>query len=311
MGGKMTLFHRAVLLLGIAVLPALTCCGRDKALTPKPASGPAAAVPVENAAPLRIVSAAPSNTEIIVDLGLGAGLIAADKYSLVLPGVPAEIPEIDFFYPDPEALVGLEPDIVIVSEHNSYGAGEDPFKLLSEMGIRVLYIPTSQSIAAIREDIRGIASGLGVPERGEALIRDMDREIGEVAAVGSTITRQKTVYFEISPFPNPVTMGRETFLNEMLEIAGARNIFADETGWIAPSAEAILERNPEVILTNVTFIDDPLGEIKSREGFAAIEAVRKGAVYPIDADSSSRPTHRLTLALRQIALAVYPEHYGQ
>jgi iron complex transport system substrate-binding protein len=262
-------------------------------------------------APLRIVSTAPSNTEIIVDLGLGERIIAADKYSLEIPGVSAAAPEIDFFYPDPEALVNLDPDIVIASEHNSFGAGEDPFKLLSEMGIRVLYIPTSRSIAAVRRDIMNIASGLGVPERGESLIREMDREIEAVAALGRGITRKKTVYFEISPFPNPVSMGRETFLNEMLEIAGAQNIFADTTGWIAPSAEAILERNPEVILTNVNFIDDPLGEIKSRRGFADTIAVRNGAVYRIDTDSSSRPTRRLTLALGQIARAVYPEYYGQ
>jgi iron complex transport system substrate-binding protein len=262
-------------------------------------------------ASLRIVSTAPSNTEIIAGLGLGAGIIAADKYSLGLPGLSPGIPEIDFFYPDPEVLVNLQPDIVIASEHNSFGAGEDPFKLLSGMGVRVLYIPTSQSIDAIRQDIMSIASGLGVPERGESLIREMDREIQAVAAVGRTISQKKQVYFEISPFPNPVTMGRETFLNEMLEITGALNVFADKTGWIAPSAEAILERNPQVILTNVSFIDDPLEEIKSRQGFADIAAVRNGAVYLIDADSSSRPSHRLTLALRQIARAVYPEYYGQ
>jgi iron complex transport system substrate-binding protein len=260
---------------------------------------------------LRIVSTAPSNTEIVADLGLGDRIVAADKYSLEFPEIPPGTPEIDFFYPDPEVLVNLEPDVVIASEHNSFGAGDDPFKLLSEMGIRVLYIPTSQSIAAIREDIMTIASGLGVPERGENLIRALDREIEAVAAVGRSIARKKRVYFEISPFPNPVTMGRETFLNEMLEIAGALNVFADKTGWITPSAEAILERNPELILTNVSFIDDPLEEIKNRQGFDGIAAVQNGAIYLIDADSSSRPTHRLTLALRQIALAVYPEYYGQ
>jgi iron complex transport system substrate-binding protein len=219
--------------------------------------------------------------------------------------------EIDFFYPDPEALVGLGPDMVIASEHNSFGAGEDPFRLLAEMGVRVLYVPTSRSIADIRRDIMEIAAGLGAVERGEELIRDMDKEIEAVAVIGRTISAKKRVYFEISPFPNPVTMGRETFLDEMIEIVGAQNVFADKTGWIAPSAEAILERNPEVILTNVNFIDDPVGEIKGRQGFAGTAALRDNAVYPVDTDSSSRPTHRLTLALRQMALAVYPERYGQ
>jgi iron complex transport system substrate-binding protein len=298
-----TRFLRAVLLLLVAAAALFTGCEKSG----KAPGTTGAGVP----APLRVISTAPSNTEIVAGLGLGDRIIAADRYSLGIPGIPAGTPEIDFFYPDPEVLVNLEPDIVIASEHNSFGAGEDPFKLLAGMGIPVLYVPTSQSIAAIRQDIMTIASSLGVAERGEDLIREMDREIEAVAAVGRAITRKKPVYFEISPFPNPVTMGRETFLNEMLEIAGARNVFADKTGWIAPSAEAILERNPEVILTNVSFIDDPLGEIKSRQGFADTAALRNGALYLIDADSSSRPTHRLTLALRQIALAVYPEYYGQ
>jgi iron complex transport system substrate-binding protein len=298
-------FFRTLLLLFIAAAALFTGCERNGKAADT-AAGTAAGT-----TPLRIVSTAPSNTEIVAGLGLGERIIATDKYSLGIPGIAPATPEIDFFYPDPEVLVNLQPDIVIASEHNSFGAGEDPFKLLSEMGIRVLYIPTSQSIAAIRQDIMTIASALGVPEQGESLIREMDREIEAVAAVGRTITRKKPVYFEISPFPNPVSFGRETFLNEMLEITGARNVFAGETGWIAPSAEAILERNPEVILTNVNFIDDPLGEIKGRQGFADTAAVRNGDVYLIDADSSSRPTHRLTLALRQIALAVYPEYYGQ
>jgi iron complex transport system substrate-binding protein len=278
-------------------------CYRDVA----GAAGREAAAPAVN----RVVSTAPSNTEIIVGLGLGDSIIAADRYSLALPGVSAEALEVDFFYPDPEALVRLEPDMVIASEHNSFGAGEDPFRLLAGMGVRVLYVPTSRSITDIRRDIREIAASLGAVERGEDLIRDMDKEIGEVAAIGRTISVKKRVYFEISPFPNPVTMGRETFLDEMIEIVGAQNVFAGKTGWIAPSAEAILERNPEVILSNVNFIDDPAGEIKSRQGFAGTAALRNNAVFLIDTDSSSRPTHRLTLALRQMALAVYPEHYGQ
>jgi iron complex transport system substrate-binding protein len=309
---KLSLLYRTAVLFTITALVSLAAfSGCNRNTTDTAANEPAANEPAADPAINRIVSTAPSNTEILTALGLGDSIIATDKYSLALPGVSIKALEIDFFYPDPEVLVGLEPGMVIASEHNSFGAGDDPFKLLAGMGIRVLYVPTSHSIADIRQDIMTIASSLGVPERGETLIEDMDREIEAVAAIGKTIDRKKTVYFEISPFPSPVTMGRETFLDEMIETIGAQNIFADKTGWIAPSAEAILERNPEVILTNVNFIDEPLDEIKSRQGFAGTAALRNNAVFLIDTDSSSRPTHRLTLALRQMALAVYPEYYGQ
>jgi iron complex transport system substrate-binding protein len=222
---------------------------------------------------------------------------------------------VDFFYPDQEFMLGLEPDIIISTEHNVYGAAEDPYRLLGEFGIRRIYIPTSRGIADIKRDIRTIAGELGAADRGEELAALMEREIQEVADIGQRLAadpsfHRKTVYLELSPFPDPVTMGRETFLDEMITLIGARNVFSDKTGWIAPGAEAILERDPELILTTVNFIDDPVGEIKNRRGFATIRAVRTGQVYTIDTNASSRPSQHITLALRQMALAVYPEEYA-
>ncbi|MDR3248065.1 MAG: ABC transporter substrate-binding protein [Treponema sp.] len=303
---------RTVILFFLTALAFSGCERRAPADAASNNAVPGAAAP--GAAPLRIISAAPSNTEIIVGLGLADRVIAADKYSLDL--LPPGITEIDFFYPDAEAILGLAPDLIISSEHNVYGAADDPYKILGDMGINILYIPTSRSIADIKRDIRTVAAALGEAGRGEDLVRTMEQEIQELAEIGQRITadpafKRKTVYLEISPFPNPVTMGRETFLDEMLGIIGARNVFGDTAGWIAPSAEAILERNPELILTNVNFIEDPVGEIKSRQGFASITAIRENQVHIIDTDSSSRPSHRITVALRQMAQAVYPEEYAR
>jgi iron complex transport system substrate-binding protein len=297
----------AALLAGALICAA---CGRDRAAGPGDSPPPALS---QTAVPGRIISAAPSVTEIILGLGLGSRIIAADAYSLEL--LPPGVREVDFFYPDQEFILGLEPDSIISTEHNVYGAADDPYRLLTEFGIRRIYIPTSRSIADIKRDIRTIAGELGAAERGEELVARMEREIQEVADTGRRLTEnpafnRKTVYLELSPFPDPVTMGRETFLDEMITLIGARNVFSDTTGWIAPSAEAILERDPEIILTNVNFIDDPAGEIKNRRGFATIRAVRTGQVYTIDTNSSSRPSQHITLALRQMALAVYPGDYA-
>ncbi|MDR1024599.1 MAG: ABC transporter substrate-binding protein [Treponema sp.] len=261
----------------------------------------------------RIISVSPSITEMLIGLGLGSRIVAADEFSLEL--LPPGLPKIDYFYPDHEFILGLEPDIIISTEVNVYGAAEDPYSLFEAMGIRRFFIPTSQSIADIKRDIRTLAAELEVVDRGEELVAVMERGIQQVADIGRRLTEdpafhRKAVYLEISPFPDPVTMGRETFLNEMIEMVGARNVFSDRTGWIAPGAEAILERDPEVILTNVNFIDDPVGEIKTRRGFADITAVREGQVYLIDANSSSRPSQHIILALRQMALAIYPEEYA-
>ncbi|MDR0400233.1 MAG: ABC transporter substrate-binding protein [Treponema sp.] len=291
-------------------LLAFCACGgnREARAAPEAAASP-------RAVPRRIISTAPANTEIVVGLGLGGRIVGADAYSLALPGLPAGAAEIDFFHPDQEAVLGLEPDIIISSETNAYGGGGNPYQVLEDSGVRLLFIPTSRGIADIKRDIAAIAEALGAAERGGELIRIMEGEIEEVAAVGRRLTadpgfKRKSLYLEISPFPNPVTLGRETFLDEMIGIIGAVNVFADKTGWIAPGAEAVLDRNPDIILTNAAFIEDPVGEIKARPGFAGLAAVREGRVYAIDGDSSSRPSQHITLALRQMARAVYPEEYA-
>jgi iron complex transport system substrate-binding protein len=273
----------------------------------------------------RIISTAPANTEILIDLELGEKLIAVDKYSLDIPGVNKALPSIDFVYPDAEAIISLRPDLIIASEHNRITGGEDPFALIREAGIAVVYIPSSGGIAGIYRDIAFIAGLLGVPERGERLALNMKETLDGIAAVGAAIPAEnrKTVYFEISPAPNMVSFGPGTFLHEMIELIGAENIFADTPGWIAPGAEAIAARNPGVILTNVPRLPaqdgdsagspagGPVTEILTRPGFARVKAVRDGAVYWIDTDTSSRPTPHITAALLQMTGAVYPEYYAR
>jgi iron complex transport system substrate-binding protein len=256
----------------------------------------------------RIISSAPSNTEIIIALGQGEKIIAIDAYSPDVEGVNRDAPVIDFLYPDAEAIVALKPDLIIASEHNRV-AGEDPFKLLKDMGIAVAYLPTSGGIDGIYRDITFIAELLGVPERGETVKNAMKADIEEVAAVGRTIPKRKTVFFEISPFPAIVSFGKNTFLDEMISIIGAENIFADQTGWIAPGGEAIIERNPDVILSNAAGQADLVAEMASRPGFNRIRAVQNGAVYRIDPNSSSRPAPGIVKALREMARTVYPGYY--
>jgi iron complex transport system substrate-binding protein len=254
---------------------------------------------------------APSNTEIIVDLGIADRIIAVDKHSADVEGIPGGLPRLDFFYPDAEAIIGLEPDLIIANGHNATGTGEDPFRLLRETGIPVAYISMSRSVADIYKDIAFIADILGVRERGEALLRAMKARIDGVVRRAAKIENTKTVYFEISAAPEMFTCGEGSFLNDMVSLTGARNVF-EKDGWlVSPGAEAVIERNPDVILTNVNYIDDPIGELKSRPGFDHINAVIHNRVYRIDTNSSVRPSARITLALEQMARAVYPELYGQ
>jgi len=254
----------------------------------------------------RVISTAPSNTEIIVDLGQAHKLVAVDVHSANIEGLPANLPLLDFFYPDAEVIINLAPDLIIASGHNPTGSGEDPFRLLRDMGIQIVYISMSKSIAGIYEDITLIAELLQAQEEGKALVNKMSTEVNEVSRKAAEIKNKRTVYFEISAAPDMMSFGKDSFIHDMIITIGAENIFGNENWLVTPSAETIINRNPDVILTNVSYIDDPIREIKNRPGFNHINAVKNNRIYRIDTNSSVRPSARIVTALRQMQEAVYP-----
>ncbi len=279
-----------------------TACDRNSrsATAPKPEPGS-----------LRIVSLAPAATTIAVDLGLGQSIIGADSWSASQDGVSAGIPSFDMMRPDIEQIWALQPDIILVSAITRGGSQKDPLKDLAEDGIKVIYFEDSKTLEDIRADIRTLADILGRKTAGETLIEDMNSEIQRVSAITQTIPAEsrRSAVFEISAAPYLYSFGSGVFLAELLDIAGVRNVFGSQSGWLAVNAEAILAANPDVILTNVSYIEDPVAEIIARKGWETLKAVRNGRVFYIDSDASSQPTHRVTLALGQIARAVYPEYF--
>lgn len=259
----------------------------------------------------KIVSTAPSNTEILTALGMGDKIVCMDTYSEGIEGVKDDVVTMDFTTPDAEEIIGLEPDIIIASGYNKAGSSDDPFKSLSDAGIPVVYIPSSESIEGIYKDIEFVASVVNQEEKGKEIIAEMKSDIEEIASIGKTIEDKKKVYFEIGPAPTLYSVGNSTFINEMIEIVGAENVFADENSWISPSEESVIDANPDVILTTVNYVENPTEEIKSREGWEHINAVKNDQVYYIDSNSASRPTQNIITALNQIAKAVYPDQYDK
>jgi iron complex transport system substrate-binding protein len=259
----------------------------------------------------RIISTAPSNTEIIIGLGLEHKLVAIDVHSVNVDGISGGLPLLDFFYPDAEAIINLEPDIIIASGHNATGTGEDPFRVLGSAGIPAVYIPMSKSIDDIYMDIAFIAELLQVREQGEKLIDTMKAEIAEITKNVPLIENKKTVYFEISAAPDMMTFGKDSYINDMINVIGARNIFENENWLVSPGAESIIDRNPDVILTSVNYIKDMVGEIKSRPGFDHINAVINNRIYKIDTNSSMRPSPLIVFALRQMSYYIYPALYEE
>ena len=257
----------------------------------------------------KIIVIGPSNTELLVALGCGDKIIAADSWSGGVSGIDPDIPLLPSITEiDGEFVIDLQPDIIFVTGMSKIG-GANPLQIVEDAGVCVIVIPSSSSIDEIKEDIRFMAAIMGTDAKAKTIISEMEKEIDAIKKIGEKITDKKTVYFEISAAPWMYSFGQGTFLNEMLELIGAVNVLADQGEWFSVADEIILDTDPAVILTSVNYIDDPVGEIKSRPGWDVITAVQNNDIYIIDTDSSNRPNHNIITALKQMAKAIYPDKY--
>lgn len=256
-----------------------------------------------------IVSTAPSITEILTGLDVGNKIIAADIYSSDVDGISPEICTIDFANLNIEELTALSPDVIIVSGM-SMGGTDDPYAALKDAGVNVIYVPTSSSVESVKMDIEFLAGYVGAEARGAELISDIDTAVAEISLKASQITEKKKVYFEMQEAPNLYSCGSGTFIDEIINLIGAENIYAAEQGWLANSEESVIAANPDVILTSVAYDGYDFNEIKSRAGWENIPAVQNGAVFCVDANATSRPSQHIVEGIMAVAEAVYPEIYA-
>ena len=259
-----------------------------------------------------IISLAPATTQILCDLGLADKIIAVDSNSpMYAEGLSEDVLQFNLLEPDLEQIMNAEADIIFVSNLSSQG-GEDIFKSVRDAGVCVAEIPTSNSIADVEKDVQFVADCVGMSAEGSELVAGMEAVIGQVSAIGETITEPKTVLFEISPVPYLYSFGTGVYLNEMIELIGAKNVLADQEGWLSVTEESAVAANPDVILTSDNFSnEDPVAEILGREGWQNVTAVAEGQVAYIDNAASSLPNHHIVDALVEMAKAVYPDAYAE
>lgn len=310
-------FTLTMMTLGLVATLGLAGCGKQEkkattssektevTLPTKDRSGKEITLPKEAT---KIISLVPSTTEVIEDLGKTDQLIAVDTQSSTMMTDLKKLPQMDMMAVDAEKLIALKPQIVYVNDIN-LASSESVWKQVEDAGITVVNIPTSTSIKTIKEDVQFIADSLSEHEKGQKLIKIMDQEIDEVAKIGKTIKKPKTVLFEVAALPDIYSFGNGTFLNEMIETIGAKNVLANEKGWLPVTEEAAIAAKPEVILTNVNYMKDPAKEILARKNWENVPAVQNKEVFEIDNMSSSLPNNHITKALKQMAKAVYPEEY--
>lgn len=255
-----------------------------------------------------IISLAPSLTQTLISLGLQDKIVAVDTQSALLEGLPAGLPAVDIMSPDAEVLIGLAPDVIFATSLSMPGQDE-PLAPVAQTGICIAYVPTAATIADIEQDIAFLAAATGTTAEGDAMIAQFNADINALREKSQSIADKKTVYFEVAAAPNAYSTGGGTYLNEMIEIVGGINIFAEQDDWMPVSEEELVALNPDVIFTNVNYIDNPVQEILGRASLQNVTAVQQNQVYAVDNLSSSLPNGNIVLAMREMAKALYPDVY--
>ncbi len=262
----------------------------------------------------RIISMAPSTTRFLIDLGLADKIVAIDTNSYAyIEVLPTGVQQFDMMAPDNEALVALKPDIIFTSGMSSFG-GEDVFQPARDAGICVADIPSSTSFDEIADDLSFIGAATGCSEKAAELINEFKDKIDQVKEIGSSITEKKTILFMISlpsaEYPSIYTFGKGTYLDEMITDIGAVNVTGDQEGWISISEEEAIAMNPDVIVTNINYVEDVVNTIKNSTGWENVNAIKNDEVYYIDADSSNQPNNHTVDAMIEMAEQVYPDKFA-
>jgi len=246
---------------------------------------------IEQTESFGIVSLSPSVTETLLSLGLSDYIVGIDIHSERF-AFSEDIPRFNMMSLDVEYLTLLNPEIIFAA-----------FPV--DERLDVVMIPPVNQLSEIEEQIALIGSLTEREEVANVIIDDMNRRIYNVLNFLSILEDETiTAYFEIGVEPSIFTVGYGTFIHEMLEMMGITNIFHDTPGWIPAVEEEVISRNPQIIFTNVGYLDDPVAEIINRPGWEVITAVSEGNVFYIDSHASSASNHTIAFVVEKIATAL-------
>jgi len=252
-------------------------------------------------APERIVSLAPSVTEILFAVGAGDRVVGVTKYC----DYPEEAKERakvgDITHPDIERILSLSPDLVIAHRLNDI----EVIKKLDELGIPVIALE-ERSLEDVMESIELIGKITGCEENATRIVERMRERIKEI----NESVQRRGVRVMVVVWHDPVWIaGGETFIDDMIKICGGVNVFEDVRGYQIVGYEKMIAKDPEII---IVMRDDETGEIPYEaimkdERLSSISAVKNGRVYMIDADILSRPSPRLMDGLEELFKIIQEE----
>jgi iron complex transport system substrate-binding protein len=268
--------------------------------------------------PDKIISLAPSTTEIVFALGLDEKVVAVSNYcdypynfsAWIEAGNMTSIG--DFSNPNMEVIASLDPDLILATA----GVQGETVGTLRDLGYKVLVLNPA-NVNGVMQNIELVGNATGKTAEAKALIASITSRIDAVVNKVASATSTPKVYYEVWYDPTSLwTAGSKAWQNELIEKAGGVNIFADqELDYFQSSAEAVIERNPDVILLPAEGMGSgepfwvSLDAVKERPGWNTIGAVQNDRLVQVDSNTIARAGPRVADIIEDLAEAFHPELY--
>ena len=262
--------------------------------------------------PRRIISASPSITEMLYALGLGDRVVGVTEFCHYPPEV-REKPKIgSYLRPNIETVLAMQPDLVVVLRE--HGALADR---LRDVGLDVFAVQHND-LEGIYDSLLSLGERVGVASVAEQGVGEIKQFLAGVSAKTTSLPR-RSVMFIVGRTPGTiqdlVVVGKGSFLNELIHMAGGRNVFADAPNFYPRiPREEIYARRPDVIIDmgDMSDTDDVTEEHKRSvaelwQQIPSLPAVKEGRVYPVAEDIFVVPGPRVVEAAESLFRMIHPE----
>ncbi len=250
--------------------------------------------------PPRIISLAPSITEMLFALKLGDRVVGVTSYCDFPDEAKAKEKVGDTIKPNLERLIALKPDLVLISTASQL---EKITQQLDQLGIPV-FVTSPQSVAGVLTSLRKIGELTGAEQQAEALAAEMQTRIAAVQRQATTNSAPRVLYIlQLSPL---ITAGKNTFINDLINQAGGRSISGDEAAdYPQFSREAVIARAPEVIIIPASHGAELVNIEAVKQAFAATPAIRNNRIVRINPDLVNRPGPRIVEGLEALRTGIH------
>jgi iron complex transport system substrate-binding protein len=262
-------------------------------------------------APQRIVSLAPSNTEILFDLGLGDKVVGDTIYD-DYPAAAVNKPHVGGYADiDVEKVVSLAPDLILAEDIHK----AEVIPALERLGFKV-YALVPHNLDEITASVSTIGRITGTSGAAKPIVADMQKRIKAITDKTNdlTDTQKPRVLYVIWQEPL-MSSGVDTPIYEMITKAGGTSIVQGQTGFPTLSLESVIDSNPQVVICNVDNSfpggDAPLVFVQTETRLKGVAAVASGKVYGINASLTNRPVPRIIDGFEWMAGMIHPELFPQ